>query len=173
MYNVSATTEIMCVDGLAAGKKLTLTVYAHEIRGGPSATLLPAAGTGQGNFSALGWGSFLVFDNKLMEGASPSSTVLGRITGSGVLSTIGGLSGGGVQVVSKFWWSPTGPLKGSSITVVGTLSYGTAPWELTVVAGTGEFRGYIGYALSQPELSTTAPPLFVYKWTIHLYRKYK
>lgn len=159
--------------GFAAEKeKITLTVYAHETRGGPNATLLAAAGTGQGNFPGLGWGSFLVFDNQLKQGASPRSTTLGRITGSAVLSTIGGLPGGGVQVVSKYWWSPTSAYKGSSLTVVGTLSYGTAPWELTVVGGTGHFRGYTGYAYSQPENSTTLAPLFVYKWNFHLYKQF-
>jgi len=150
---------------LAKKEKMTFTVYAHELRGGPNATLLPAAGTGQGNFSALGWGSFLTFENFLKEGPAFSSKTLGRITGSAALSTIGGLPTGGVQVVSKFWWAD-----GSSLTLIGTLSFPTAPWEVSVVAGTGKYRGYVGYALAQPELTTTLAPLYVYKWDFHLYQ---
>lgn len=177
---ISAAAYTLCVvlcicsfqtSVFAASKTLKLTYYAHETRGGPNATLLPAAGTGQGNFSALGWGSFLVFDNRLKQGAALDSKLLGRITGFGVLSTIGGLPTGGVQVTSKFWFGEGSKYPGSSITVVGTLSYGPTPWELVVIGGTGKFRGYSGYGLSQPENSTTVPPIYVYKWNFYLTKK--
>ncbi|XP_024375472.1 dirigent protein 11 [Physcomitrium patens] len=167
-------TVVLCICSLqllvagAGPETLKLTFYAHETRGGPNATLLPAAGTGQGNFSALGWGSFMVFDNRLKEGAAADSKLLGRITGSGALTTIGGLPTGGVQVTSKFWFGEGSKYPGSSFTLVGTLSYGPAPWELIVIGGTGYFRGFSGYGLSAPENSTTVPPLFVYKWNFHL-----
>jgi len=157
---------------LAAKKeKIELTVFVHETRGGPAATLLAAAGTGQGNFSALGWGSILMSDNVIKQGASPASKVLGRATGTGSLTTIGGLTDGGIQVVNKFWFSAESEYKGASLSIIGTLSSPLdGPWELIVVGGTGLFRGYTGYVVSVPELSTTAPPLYVYKYKFHLYQ---
>lgn len=44
----------------------------------------------------FGWGSFMVFDNRLKEGVVVDSKLLGRIMGFGVLIIIGGFLIGGV-----------------------------------------------------------------------------
>lgn len=164
---------VLCICSLqtavqAKREKLSLTVYVHETRAGPNISILAAAGTGQGNFSALGWGSLLVSENIVKQGPSADSAVLGRCTGSGLISTKGGVADGGFQVINKIWFSPESKYNGSSITVIGTFGYPLAPWELTAVAGTGLFRGYYGYALASSESAVS--PLFVYKYEFHLYR---
>jgi len=164
---------VLCICSLqsavqAKPDQLNLTIYLHETRGGANITILAAAGTGQGNFSALGWGSFLVSDNVLKDGPSPDSAVLGRSTGFAVISTKGGVADGGFQLNNKIWFSPESQYNGSSISILGTLGYPAEPWELSAIAGTGQFRGHYGSLTVSTE--TSVPPLYVYKFDFQLYK---
>ncbi|KAG0563829.1 hypothetical protein KC19_8G062400 [Ceratodon purpureus] len=148
---------------------LHLTYYVHEIRYGPNATLLAAAGTGQGNFSAAGWGTFSVFENALKEGPTADSKLVANITGTGVITTIGGLPSGGIQISAEHIFNEASGYNDSSLTITGTLSSPRGPpWECIVPGGTGYFRGYRGYVLAEPYAATTVPPLFVDKWDIYI-----
>ncbi|KAG0625278.1 hypothetical protein M758_2G042100 [Ceratodon purpureus] len=163
---------VLCICSLqtaVSAKKLEISFYTHEIRGGPNGTLLAAAGTGAGNFSALGWGSFLTIDNIITEGPNFTTTVLGKFTGFAVMTTKGGLLDGGILVLDQFRFGPASKYNGSSISVTGNLANPPpGPWEVIVLGGTGYFRGYTGYAFSEPYLPTTLAPRFVYKWTFYL-----
>jgi hypothetical protein len=125
--------------------KLKFVVYTHEIRGGPNVTLLAAAGTGQGNFSALGWGSFLTVDNLLVDGPAADSPLVGSFTGVAAITTKGGIADGGLFAVDQFRFGPASKYNGSTISVIGT-----------------------GYVISTPYLPTTAAPVFVFKWDFSL-----
>lgn len=146
---------------------LHLTYYVLEIRGGPNSTLLAAAGTGQGNLSAIGWGSFLTLDNYLKEGPDTDSKLLGMITGTTVVTSKGGVATGGAQLNTQHIFSGDF-YNASSLTVTGTILTPSTPWECIVPGGTGAFRGYSGYGLLAPVEATTAPPVYVYQWDIYI-----
>lgn len=168
-YTLCIVLCICSLQSVVSAKKLQFVMYTQETRGGPNATLLAAAGTGAGNFSALGWGSFLTVDNLLKEGPGNDSIPVGRFTGVGVLSTKGGIMDGGILAIDQFRFGPASKYNGSTINVIGILASPLGgPWELTVVGGTGYFRGYKGYALSTPYLPTTVAPIFVFKWNFYL-----
>ena len=151
------------------GPPLHLVYYVQEIRGGPNSTSLAAAGTGQGNDSAIGWGSFMVYDNPLTEGPDTDSKLLGVITGSAVITTKGGIASGGLQISAQHIFNEASEYNGSSITVTGTLQSPLGPpWECIVPGGTGYFRGYQGYGLLEPVAAYTKPPLYVEKWNFYL-----
>lgn len=153
-------------------KPLHLTYFAHEIRGGANSTILLAAGTGQGNMSAIGWGSFLVVDNALKAGNTSDSLLLGSITGTAVISTIGGIATGGSQINTQHIFKQGSKYDGSSLTVIGTIQTPTPPYEVIIPGGTGSFRGYSGYAILTPLDALTVAPLYVYQWDVHItYKK--
>jgi len=147
---------------------LHLTYYVHETRYGPNATLLPAAGTAQGNVSEIGWGSFLVYEHPLKEGPSSDSKLLGKITGTGAITTKGGTATGGIKLAAEHIFNEASQYSGSSLTLTGTFAFPRQGWECLIPGGTGHFRGFRGYALGEPVEATTVPPLFVYKWDIYL-----
>jgi hypothetical protein len=158
---------ICSVQTLVSAQKMALDFYIHEIRAGPNVTLLPAAGTGQGNFSALGWGSILTIDNIITKGPEIESTWLGKFTGFAVMTTKGGLLDGGILVLDQFRFGPASEYNGSSLTITGNLAQAgspNGPWEVLVLGGSGYFKGYKGYATSTPYAATTVSPRFVYKW---------
>lgn len=158
-------------------KSLHLTYYAHEIEYGLGSTLLPAAGTGQGNMSALDWGSFLVFDNAMKAGNSTDSLVLGSITGTTAVTTIGGnsTSGRGSQInLHHIFKEGSGKYNGSSLTVIGHIltPIPVAEFECIVIGGTGALRGYSGYGILKPVPNAPVSPLSrVFQWDVYITRK--
>ena len=154
---------------MARKEKMEMVLYTHEIRAGANATLLLAAGTGQGNFSELGWGSILTLDNYVKEGPAFTSKTLGRFSGFAVLTTTGGIGDGGKLGVDEFRFGSGSKYNGSSLTVVGTfLEPADGPWEVIIVGGTGYFRGWSGYAISALYLPTTVAPDYAFKWHIYI-----
>lgn len=109
-----------------------------------------------------------MFENLLKEGPTADSKLLGKITGTAVVTTIGGLATGGVQLSAQHIFNNASKYSGSSLTLTGTFGYPPQGWEDLVPGGTGYFRGYRGYALGVPVLATTEPPLFVYKWDMYI-----
>jgi len=152
-------------------KSLHLTYFVHETRGGADSTLLAAAGTGQGNMSAIGWGTFLAVDNAMKSGNTSDSLLLGSITGTAVVTTIDGIVGGS-QINTQHVFKQGSEYNGSSLTVIGTINSGTPPYECNIPGGTGLLRGYSGYGLLTPVTEATVPPLYVYQWDVYItYRK--
>jgi len=153
-------------------KPLHLTYFLHEIRGGPNSTLIAAAGTGEGNISNIGWGSFLVLDNYMKSGNTSDSLLLGSITGTAVVTTVGGLATGGTQINTQHIFKEGSKYNGSSLTVIGTIQTATPPYECNIPGGTGDFRGYSGYGILNPLNSLTVAPHYVYQWDIYItYKK--
>ena len=107
-------------------------------------------------------------DNKLKNGPFMESKTIGRFTGFGAITTIGGMVDGGLLALDQFRFNE-GEYNGSVINVIGILkSPRDGPWEFAIMGGTSFFRGYTGYAISQPYLATTVPPLHVFEWHFHL-----
>ncbi|XP_024397216.1 pterocarpan synthase 1 isoform X1 [Physcomitrium patens] len=156
---------------MAETEDLHLTCYTHEIQDGLNASPKLNAGTGQGgDLTAAGWGSFVVFDNIVKEGLNEDSKTLGKFSGWGVVTSIGGIPAGGAQMSGQFDFGEGSEYNGSSIAVTGTVSVPGVgpppPWERIIVGGTGKFRGCKGYAIAQP--AAQARPLYVFRWDIHL-----
>ena len=152
-----------------AASSLNLTYYLLEIKGlpGSNGTIFPAAGTGELNYSAAGWGTFFVFENPIREGPSENTTLLGHATGTAVVTTTQGITGG-IQVSAQHVFTYPPLYNQSSITVVGRVDFlGTPPWECVVSGGTGYFRGYMGYGIADLLTSAFAPTV-VYKWNFFL-----
>lgn len=170
----STLTLLLCICSLqtlamARKEKLQFTYYGFETRAGPNVSLLAAAGTGQGNLTAAGWGSFLVFDNTLQEGPAQDSKLVGKHTGTAVATSIEPIfTTGGVYMVAQFIFGQGSKYNGSTITVIGTVANALFPWELIVPGGTGYFRGCKGYSISSPVDATTVPPVYVFKWDFFL-----
>lgn len=145
-------------------ESLHLQYYTHEIRGGPNATILVSAGADEGgNFSSLGWGSFVVFDNIIKEAFSPDSTVLGTISGTTVVT---GKSGGfPLQFMAQILFTENSKYNGSSFTVIP---------GIIIAGGTGYFQGYTGYG-HFVEVSSTPQDSgeHVYLWHVYLESKQK
>uniref|UniRef100_A0A7I4B3A3 Dirigent protein n=1 Tax=Physcomitrium patens TaxID=3218 RepID=A0A7I4B3A3_PHYPA len=140
---------------MAETEDLHLTCYTHEIQDGLNASPKLNAGTGQGgDLTAAGWGSFVVFDNIVKEGLNEDSKTLGKFSGWGVVTSIGGIPAGGAQMSGQFDFGEGSEYNGSSIAVTGTVSVPGVgpppPWERIIVGGTGKFRGCKGYAIAQP-----------------------
>jgi hypothetical protein len=170
-YALCMVLCICSVQTLVSAQKKELEYYIHEIRGGADGTLLPAAGTGMGNFSALGWGSILTIDNIITKGPEFKTPYLGKFTGFSVMTTKGGLLDGGILVLDQFRFGPASEYNGSSLTITGNLAQAglpNGPWEVIVLGGSGVFRGYKGYATSEPYAPTTVAPRFAYKWRFYL-----
>ena len=151
----------------AARRDLHLTIYGFETRAGPNTTLLLTAGTGQGNLSAVGFGSFLVFDNILRVGPSNTSKELGRHQGTAVGLSLEPITIGGLYMTAQhIFQSGSGQYNGSSITVMGTVANAYSPYLLLIPGGLGYFFGCTGYAICATVPAT--PPLFVFKWDFHM-----
>ncbi|KAG0597835.1 hypothetical protein M758_12G024100 [Ceratodon purpureus] len=154
-------------------KTVQITHYTHETRGGPNGTFLLAAGTPQPDLGVgAAFGSFVVYDNVMREGASPTSQMIGRIAGTAVgvvkpSSTPDNNTR--VQIVMQHIFGEASQYNGSTIDVVGIFFF-NPPWEMRVPGATGKLRGYTGYGLCQPISQTTgAPPLLlVYRWDFYL-----
>jgi hypothetical protein len=142
-------------------ESLHLQFYTHETRGGPNGTILISAGAGAGgNFSSLGWGSFVVFDNVIKAGFASNSTLLGQVTGTTVLTTKAGWP---VQFLAQMIFNENYKYNGSSFTVI--------PGGI-ILGGTGYLQNFTGYG--QPVEVTTNPPdsgLHVYLWNVYLESK--
>jgi hypothetical protein len=104
-----------------------------------------------------------------VDGPAADSPLVGSFTGVAAITTKGGIADGGLFAVDQFRFGPASKYNGSTISVIGILANPlNGPWELSVVAGTGHFRGYTGYVISTPYLPTTAAPVFVFKWDFSL-----
>ncbi|KAG0569239.1 hypothetical protein M758_6G071700 [Ceratodon purpureus] len=163
----SLQTVVMANGSPKCDCRLCFTVYRHEIRGGPNNTILLTVGT-----SPAAWGSYVVYDNMMKEGQSADSTLLGKITGSAVVTSKGGILAGGIQTVFQHNFGPGSVYNGSSLNIIGTAATQTPPWELIVPGGTGCFRGYSGFVLAQPIPSATVGPLVVSKWDFCLFQQF-
>jgi len=158
-------------------KSLHFTYFAHETHAGPNVTLLSAAGPGAGNLSTAGWGTFLVYDNPMKAGNTSDSLVLGSITGSTAVTSIGGnsTSGHGSQInVQHIFKEGSGKYNGSSLTVVGRILTPTPfeEYECIVLGGTGVLRGYSGYGILTPVPNAPVSPLSnVFKWDVYITHK--
>jgi hypothetical protein len=144
---------------------LKFTFYSHEIWTGPNATLLLAAGTGQGmsNMSAMGWGSFYVFDNPLRTGPGNDSKVVGHSTGTAVATSVQPvMTTGGLYMVADHIFDKSSKYNGSRITVIGTVATARPPYELLVPGGLGHFLGCKGWASVSSVPAT--PPAHICKW---------
>ena len=153
----------------AAPKDLNFTAYGFETRAGPNTTLLLAAGTGQGNLSETGFGSFFVFDNILREGPSVTSKELGRYKGTALGVSLEPYTIGGLYMIAHHdFQSGSGKYNGSSFTVMGTVGdiYAPPPRYMLIPGGLGYFFGCSGYAIWAPVPAT--PPLFVFQWDFYM-----
>ncbi|KAG0589985.1 hypothetical protein KC19_1G061700 [Ceratodon purpureus] len=148
---------------------LKLTFYSHEIWDGPNATLLLAAGTGQGqnNMSATGMGTIYVFDNPLKTGPSNDSKVVGHSSGTAVATTMQPIMTGGLYMTADHIFDKSSKYNGSRITVIGTVLQAHKPYELLVPGGLGYFLGCSGYASVSSVPNITAPA-HVCKWDFNL-----
>ncbi|KAG0591419.1 hypothetical protein M758_1G171400 [Ceratodon purpureus] len=154
-YTYSLQTLAMASSQSCRG--LHLQYYTHEIRGGPNNTILLAAGTNQGgSFSDGRWGSFFVFDNMIKAGLSADSKLLGKITGTTVLTV---KAGGPVQFLAQHIFGEGSKYNGSSFT---TIPGGIIP------GGTGYFEGYSGYGQGVEQTVVPAEPRHVYLWDVCL-----
>ncbi len=145
-------------------KETVLDFYVHEIRSGAEATLILAAGTGNGDVQNMGFGSVLVFDNEVREGGSRDSKLVGRERGYGPVSDLQGKEG--VQLLSKITFNSDSEHSSATLTFCGNLGGVESPYELIVLGGTGHFRGARGYALVQN--CPPRPPHFIFHWSVHL-----
>ncbi|KAG0577744.1 hypothetical protein KC19_5G177900 [Ceratodon purpureus] len=144
----------------AKREQIALDFTVHEIQSGPNATLLMASGTG-------GMGTVTVFDNTVHEGENPDTKLLGRATGSGMVTTLDGMNGG-LQIQSQISFGEGSMYNGSSILFTGTVFTPMVPWEVVVVGGTGYFRGIRGYAYVEP--GTSSPPVDTFKWSVRAWK---
>lgn len=149
----------------AAVTTTNLTYYVQEYSYGPSATLLSAAGTGSGNLSQIGWGTFVVLDNFLKAGPNETDTLWGKVTGTGVVTTKGGPALGGLQINTQHIFNNVSGYADSSLTVLGTIA---PPFEINIPGGTGAFRGFSGYGILTALTELFVPPFSVYRWDIYL-----
>lgn len=130
---------------IAAPRESKLTLYVHEIRAPPDATLLAAAGTGQDDLTRIGFGSFLVFDNEIRESPEANSVLLGRQRGFGPISDLEGKRG--IQLISTVVFGRGSSYNGT-LTFQGNMGGPEPTSELAVIAGTGDFRGAEFHGLS-------------------------
>lgn len=138
-----------------------MSYYTHEYQDGPNSTILLAAGTGQGgNFSDLGFGSFVVFDNLMKDGVSSDSKLLGKVTGFSVVTTIAkyGEFGYSSQFNGQHIFYD-GEYNGSAFTVI--------PGGI-ILGGSGYFQGYTGYGETVDDFAAESGLYHVYKWDIYL-----
>lgn len=148
---------------VAAPKQSTLTLYIHELRAPPDSTVLAAAGTGQNDFTKIGFGSFLVFDNEIRDGPDRNSTLLGRERGYGPISDLQGKHG--IQLTSTLVFGRGSTYHGT-LTLQGNVGGAEPTTELAVLAGTEDFRGARGYAIV--ETVKTSPLAVVFRWNLYL-----
>lgn len=121
-------------------------------------------GTGQNDFTKIGFGSFLVFDNEIRDGPDRSkSELLGRERGYGPISDLQGKQG--IQLTSTLAFGRGSSYHGS-ITVQGNVGGVTPTTELAVIGGTEDFRGVKGYCIV--ETVKTSPIAVVFRWNLYL-----
>jgi hypothetical protein len=148
---------------VAAPKESNLALYVHEIRAPPDSTVLAAAGTGQNDFTQIGFGSFLVFDNEIRDGPDRTSPLLGRQRGYGPISDLQGKQG--IQLTSTMVFGRGSSYNGT-VTFQGNVGGPEPTTEVAVLGGTGDFRGAKGYAIV--ETVNTSPLGAVFRWNLYL-----
>ena len=143
-----------------AAKSIKIEYVVHEIRSGDNATIVTAAGV-PGTFA---WGTLLMNDNMVRATESVSSTLLGKSTGFGAVTTKAGV-GGGILSVTKVLFGDASEYNASTITLTAT--FATAPpYDVIVLGGTGKLRGCSGYAVATPGLTTL--PVYTTKFDMRL-----
>jgi len=145
-------------------KQSNLTLYIHELRAPPDSTVLAAAGTGQNDFTKIGFGSFLVFDTEIRDGPDRTNSVLlGRERGYGPVSDLQGKQG--IQLTSTLVFGRGSSYHGT-LTLQGNVGGASPTTELAVLAGTEDFRGARGHAIV--ETIKTSPLAVVFRWNLYL-----
>uniref|UniRef100_A0ACD6AFI9 Uncharacterized protein n=1 Tax=Avena sativa TaxID=4498 RepID=A0ACD6AFI9_AVESA len=133
------------VDAQDAPKHLHF--YMHDGYTGPKPTAVQIVnGTGQplkGSGGGARFGDTVVMDDRLTEGPTPASRVVGRAQGFYVTAS----QGDPAMLLTMNVLLTEGPYDGSSLTVMGRNNIATTERELAVVGGTGVFRMATGYVL--------------------------
>ncbi|KAJ1273352.1 hypothetical protein BS78_06G273400 [Paspalum vaginatum] len=126
--------------GAADDENLThLRFYFHEVRtGAPNETSVLVASL---NRNGTTFGDLKVFDNALREGEDPSSLLIGRARGLGVVAS---LDNSGALTTIEFVFSDYGVYTGSTLATVGHFIM-TDTAERSIVGGTGVLRFARGY----------------------------
>ncbi|XBJ05229.1 hypothetical protein VPH35_024053 [Triticum aestivum] len=124
-----------------------LHFYMHDAYTGPKpTTVLIVNGTGQplkGSGGGARFGDTVVIDDRLTEGPTLASRVVGRAQGFYVTAS----QGDPAMLLAMNVLLAAGPYNGSSLTVMGRNNIAMPERELTVVGGTGVFRMATGYVL--------------------------
>ncbi|KAF7041510.1 hypothetical protein CFC21_051297 [Triticum aestivum] len=124
-----------------------LHFYMHDSSTGPKpTTVLIANGTGQplkGSGGSARFGDTMVMDDRLTEGPTPASRVVGRAQGFYVTAS----QGDPAVLLTMNVLLADGPYNGSSLAVMGRNNVMMPERELAVVGGTGVFRMATGYVL--------------------------
>jgi hypothetical protein len=124
-----------------------LHFYMHDGYTGPKPTaVLIVNGTGQplkGSGGGARFGDTVVMDDRLTEGPTLASRVVGRAQGFSVTAS----QGDPAMILAMNVLLTDGPYNGSSLIVMGRNDIAMPERELTVVGGTGAFRMATGYVL--------------------------
>ncbi|CAM0908278.1 unnamed protein product [Alopecurus aequalis] len=125
-----------------------LHFYMHDFDNGPKPTTIRIInGTGQplkGSGGLARFGDAMIMDDRLTEGPTLASRVVGRAQGFYVTASQGDPA---MLLAMNVLLADDGPYKGSSLTVIGRNNIVMPERELAVVGGTGVFRMATGYLL--------------------------
>ncbi|KAM0838602.1 hypothetical protein ACQ4PT_060865 [Festuca glaucescens] len=124
-----------------------LHFYMHDAYTGPKpTTVLIVNGTGlplRGSGGGARFGDTVVMDDRLTEGPTLASRVVGRAQGFYVTAS----QGDPAMILAMNVLLADGPYNGSSLAVMGRNDIAMPERELAVVGGTGAFRMATGYVL--------------------------
>lgn len=138
---------LSAVAAFADDKFTHLHFYFHETDSGPNATLVTAVEPPKN--STTSFGSIVVYDNVLREGADPASALIGRAQGIGAIAALDG--GSGLAAMNLVFTS--GEYNGSTLALLGRFVAGAVS-ERGIVGGSGRFRLARGFSLSKVISST-------------------
>ncbi|CAM0908331.1 unnamed protein product [Alopecurus aequalis] len=128
-----------------------LHFYMHDADNGPTPTTVRLInGTGQplkGSGGLARFGDTMVMDDRLTEGPTLASRVVGRAQGFYVTAS----QGDPAMLLTMNVLLADGPYNGSSLAVFGRNNVAAPVRELAVVGGTGVFRMATGYVLWKTE----------------------
>jgi hypothetical protein len=146
---ISIMATVSSVDGAGTqNAPKHLHFYMHDGYTGPKPTaVLIVNGTGQplkGSGGGARFGDTVVMDDRLTEGPTPASRVIGRAQGFYVTASQGDPA---MLLAMNVMFTDDGPYNGSSLAVMGRNDIAMPERELAVVGGTGAFRMATGYVL--------------------------
>ncbi|WOG90198.1 hypothetical protein DCAR_0209441 [Daucus carota subsp. sativus] len=143
-------------------QETNITLYVHDYFSGPNATTIAIGNPSDDHWVSDNFGAMYCKDSPMTETADPESDYVGRAQGTFVSAALDGSSS---QVVLSLVFE-TNQFQGSTLQVQGAGAQFQRVRELSVVAGTGEFRYARGYATSETIYYDREANYSVAEWNI-------